>query len=909
MNTTPDHDLNLPAWGPYTKRYIGVSHIADAARGLRFDLSIFPGFYRRQVEVPNVLWESGYSPWEAAPDLTYFSHRHELIGRDELFCEIAFARPDDDGGDDTRDDARLWRARFVNRTDAPQNLVLHQMASLNFPPPRAYTPEPLRPATIELPPGAGWLDALDYADLTFATPRPTDTLGYDGRRRAEVRDHGFVGGGGIGQGFGAEAGDVVTFHFTTPRAIQAPVLIARYRLARDAVSPFSLGFDDAARRVCRFSGNGEFRQERFALGDSLPTGEHTLRLAALGGAPIEFDGFAIVAARDASRVRFGMVEWQPQPTIVANTAARSALLHYPDLAHWYGLAWDFAPCEVRQFHAAELDSLLRATVHHHTSAEFFGAGEGHYTNIFCRPIVLAPGEERTLHGLACTGERAAVERRIAAYRGGAIDAEQAFATASRGVADLAPSPAGEPYRASQERLAATLLTNVVYPVYTRRRFIRHNTPGRWWDSLYTWDSGFIGLGLAELDRDRALDCLRAYLTPPGDLDAAFIHHGSLVPTQHALFHDLWNRAPAPELLRELYPRLRQYFRFLAGREGSSTTDRFRSGLLQSWDYFYNSGGWDDYPPQVRVHAEKLEETVTPIITTAQAIRVAKILRHAATTLGLDDDRAEYGGLIARWAAALQDHAWDEGAGYFGYVRHDATGAPIGILRHESGENFNRGFDGLYPLVAGICTPEQEARLLGHLFNPARHWTPIGLTTVDQSAPYYRADGYWNGAVWMAHQWYFWRAALDLGRPDLARRIALTALDLWRVEVERTGRCFEHFIVASGRGAGWHHFGGLSSPVLNWYAAYFRPGRLTVGFDAWLSELRVAPDHTALAATLAIDTADHHRSALLATLAPGPRYIARWNDAPIDYVEPLPGVLELLLPAGSGTGTLTIDMRG
>jgi hypothetical protein len=896
MTSAPD--LNLPVWGPYTKRYIGVSHIADAARGLRFDLSVFPGFYRRKIDVPNVLWESGYSPWAAASDLSYYSHRHELIGRDELYYDIAFAHLDDD--------ARLLRATFVNHTDAPQNLVLHQMASLNFPPPKAYTPEPLRPATIELPPGAGWLDALDYADLTFAQPRPTDTLNPDGLRRAETRDHGFVGGGGIGQGFGAAAGDTVTFRFTTPRPIPAPLIVARYRLGRETVSPFSLGLDGAARRVCRFVGTGDFRQEGFSLGDTLAAGEHTLRLTALGGAPIEFDGFAIVATHNANRVRFAQVAWHPRPEIVAGPQPQSLLLRYADLDRWYGLAWDFAPWELREFHTAELDSLLRSTVHHHTRDQFYGEGEGHYTNIFFRPIVLAPGETRVLYGLVCTGERSAIERQINAYHTDTLDQAAHFASAEKRVADLTPTPAGEPYRASQERLAATLLTNVVYPVYARRRYIRHNTPGRWWDSLYTWDSGFIGLGLAELDRDRAFDCLRAYLMPPGDPDAAFLHHGSPVPTQHALFHDLWNRAPSVEFLRECYPSLRQYYRFLAGGIGSSTTDRFGSGLLQTWDYFYNSGGWDDYPPQVAVHAQALEGSVTPVITTAQVIRIAKILRHAARTLELDADIAEYDALIAASTEALQRHAWDEASGYFGYVQHDAAGAPRGILRHERGENFNRGIDGLYPLIAGICTPQQEERLLTNLFDPARQWTPIGLTAVDQSAPYYRADGYWNGTVWMAHQWYFWRALLDLGRPELARRIAITALDLWRVEVERTGRTFEHFIVASGRGAGWHHFGGLSAPLLNWYAAYYRPGTLTVGFDTWLHERSAAPDHTALTATMTIDTAAYHRPALIATLAPGPRYVVRWNDTPLDYDEPLPGVLEISLPAGTSAGRLPID---
>jgi hypothetical protein len=255
---------------------------------------------------------------------------------------------------------------------------------------------------------------------------------------------------------------------------------------------------------------------------------------------------------------------------------------------------------------------------------------------------------------------------------------------------------------------------------------------------------------------------------------------------------------------------------------------------------------------------------------------------------------------------LQQHAWDEESGYFGYVVHDEAGAPRGILRHESGTNYDRGLDGLYPLVAGCATPEQEARLLAHLTAPERHWTPIGLSTVDQTAPYYRADGYWNGAVWMAHQWYFWKTLLDLGRPDLARRLALIALDLWATEVGRTGRTFEHFIIASGRGAGWHHFGGLSAPVLNWYGAYFRPGRLTVGFDAWLTALAITPDQRGLRATLTLDGPPHRAPAFVATLAPGPRYRVRWSGTPVPFAEPLPGVLEIVLAPGTAGGTLEID---
>ena len=141
-------DLTLPAWGPYTKAYMGISHLpalaaGASADGVRFDLAVVPGFYRRKVDVPNVMWESGYHPWEAAPDLSYYAHRHELEWRDRVYVDVSFSALDGD--------ARLVRCRCVNTTDDPQSLVLHYLASLHYPTLTSHGREPLRAARVALP--------------------------------------------------------------------------------------------------------------------------------------------------------------------------------------------------------------------------------------------------------------------------------------------------------------------------------------------------------------------------------------------------------------------------------------------------------------------------------------------------------------------------------------------------------------------------------------------------------------------------------------------------------------------------------------------------------------------------------------------------------------------------------------
>ncbi len=889
------HDLELPRWGPYTKRYMGISHLPDPASGLRFDLAVIPGFYRRKVDVPNVLWESGYHPWEAAPDLSYYAHRHELAWKDQVYVDVSFSALDNS--------SRIVRCCCVNNTDDPQCLVLHYVASQEYPTSRGRHSGLLQRVEPHLPEEALWIDALDYDSLVLGQGHPTDSLTPDGLLRGEVRENDFVGGSALGERFGAREGDCATYRVAVPRALPQAALVVRYRVDRGKHATLRLGGLVAEDVEVRLTGSGAIDEAMVAVGP-VEAGEHRLAVTCIDAQALTVDGYVVAAADTAGDISFVQLEPSPRPEITTGPVGKSLLLKYGDVDATYGLVWGEGTCEVRQFLTTELDHFMRETVHHHTRSVLGDDPSGHYVDVFLRPIPLAPRSEKVLCGQVSAGDRATVVERLARFS--VEDCERAYTERRAGRHRARGNSSGQAYVPSQERMAATVLTNVVYPVYCRRSYIRHNTPGRWWDSLYTWDSGFIGLGLANLDIDRAVDCLNAYMTAPGDKHAAFLHHGSPVPVQFYLYHQLWNLTRSESMLAFFYPRLRQYHRFLSGRLGGSTTSVLRSNLLKTWDYFYNSGGWDDYPPQVHVHAHGLEDRVTPVINTAQAIRTAKILLQAAALLGMRDDVAEYDQDIARLSQALLTHAWDDESGYFGYVMHDDRGMPVGVLRHESGANYDMGLDGLYPLVAGIGTSDQVSRMIGHLGDESRIYSHVGLSAVDQSAPYYRADGYWNGTVWMAHQWFFWKALLDHGEYALASRIAHTALDVWAREVGRSYNCFEHFVIATGRGAGWHHFGGLSTPVLDFYAAYYRPGRLTAGLDTWVTDQTVDPGMTSLTATLCRhpETATGITS-VLAVLRPGATYQATWEGERLDVHEVVPGAVAVCLPAGAVSGTLRI----
>lgn len=643
------HDLNLPAWGPYSKRYNGIAHVPDRQNGLRFDVAVVPGYYRRKLTVPNVNWESGYHPWTASADLSHFSYRYELEWKDQVYCEVSFNK--------INADTRLMKATFVNRTGVGQHTALDLMASLNLPPLRIYSSEVLRPLRVLLPQGAVWIDALDYDELVFTHPRPTDRLVPDGFRRGEVRTQDCVGGSLIGRNWGRDPGDRLRYPIKLPAPLTTPVLAFRYRLKRGDTLQVQCRVAGKSLPV-RFIGTGSFELATVALSEPLVALQE-VELISAGGASLELDGFVAGPRAGVDQTRFTPVVWNDRPQLIQKE--KGVLIKYDDLDIFYGIAWKHDQAKVREFLDDHLDEILPNAVNDHVNSVIKGNQKGHFTNIHLAPFFLSGQSEQTVELLLTSGSRAVVEQRLADFS--AEDAAKVWPTDVSWTQPFAfrANPAGQTFAFSQNLMAANLLTAVIYPIYTQNRYILHNTPGRWWDCLYTWDCGFQGIGLSFLDLQRAIECLNTYTTPPGS-QSVFLHHGTPLPIQILLYQEIWNKTQSRPFLAYFYPRLKQMHDFLAGRIAGSTTRQGTQGLIRPWDYFYNSGGWDDYPAQVALHQQHREATTTPVVNTAMAIRTAKILRGAAMLLGYKKDLVQYDQDIRELENSLQKHAWDEASG-------------------------------------------------------------------------------------------------------------------------------------------------------------------------------------------------------------------------------------------------------
>ena len=490
----------------------------------------------------------------------------------------------------------------------------------------------------------------------------------------------------------------------------------------------------------------------------------------------------------------------------------------------------------------------------------------------------------------------------------AVEYEKIYNSRLEEAAPVSLNRDGKKYEQSYDILKATVMTNAVYPIYKHGEYIIHHTPGKRWDCLYTWDSGFIGLGMLDYSERFAEYSLDTYLSDESNPDYAFLHHGSPVPVQMYLYLEMLKRSNDKSKLLAMYPRAKLYYDFLAGKVRGSTTAKLKSGLTTTYDYFYSTSGMDDYPAEVAMMDRNNRDTTAPVISTSQLIRCGKILRMAASKLGKADDASEYTADIERLTNALTGYSWDEKSGYFSYVLHDKDYNPTGFMLTENGENLNKGLDGIYPIIAGACNEEQREAILSHLKNEKEMLSPYGISAVDMTAGYFMVNGYWNGNVWFPHQWFIWKSMLDLGESDFAYTVARLALDIWKREVDYSYYTFEMVNVVTGRGGWFHNFGGLSTPITMWANAYFKAGTLNTGFDTWVDFAEFTDDNKKLKADLTY-FGNGEKFTVLAAMSDDEsiKYKVTLDGKEIPFTERFKGTLEIPLSiADNEIHTLTVE---
>ena len=896
-----DNKVKMPVWGPYSKKYMGISRVMESLAdvGARYDFSVHPTLWNSSTPVPNVTVPSSYHLWNCKSDYTYFSYRYELMWKDMVYADVSFSK--------INDEAYLMRCEFVNNTELSQNCILNIFASLEFPNP-TY-------CKVNTPDKCVLKAANDYTDYTYAVPRPWDNENPDGMFKGMFADKDFYLGKGLGdrcenyhvhflnlQPFGCEKGDRVSYGIKAD-GFKNPIIALRYRTVTDGNGRFDMISDDDIYRDIAFPNSDELT---FIY---LPYMEN-FTLESLGGAGVELDFLAVIESGEEDNLTTEKVNFPYIPEINTDVLENGhrTTLKYNGIEKPFCILTNNKNTRERALNSGSLEDALinRLSNGDHTYddlAETFSGSfkrkhsdDGFFHNTLIKSIFIEPHTSHTEYAVLSMGE----------FDGLTNDEYEEIyrnAKASSPVSDY--NEAGKKYTLSTEILKSTLLTNVVYPVYRHGENVIHHTPGKRWDSFYTWDSGFIGMGLLEFSPKLCQYALDMYLCDDTNKDFAFLLHGSLVPTQFPEYLELLKRTDDKESLAFLYDKAKIYYEFLRGRNHGSTVAKFNNGLLTTYDYWYSHCGMDDYPAQVEMMNRKSQKYTCPCLSTAQIIRAGKIMKMVAESLGRYDDIKTYDADIEYSTKALNDLAWDEESGYFGYTEYDEKGNVKGIMRTADGENFNKGMDGIYPLVAGAVTGERKKRLIEHIKNPKEMWSQAGISAVDMSASYYFDDGYWNGNVWMSHQWFVWKTMLDNGEADFAFEIAGRALDMWKDETDFTYNTYECFGIATKRGGWFHNFGGLSAPICIWANCYYKPQTVTTGFDIWTDYQRT----TDTGAEISFKYYGYNEKyTMVVTLSDRCDYVAYLDGKEIEFYERNKGSLEFTFTSDVKSGVLVIKER-
>ena len=148
--------------------------------------------------------------------------------------------------------------------------------------------------------------------------------------------------------------------------------------------------------------------------------------------------------------------------------------------------------------------------------------------------------------------------------------------------------------------------------------------------------------------------------------------------------------------------------------------------------------------------------------------------------------------------------------------------------------------------------------------------------------------------------------LELWEGEKAYQDATTALNTWGTECKERYYTFEHFIISSQRGAGLHQCSGLSSPILNWFAAYYRIGKVSTGFEVWISNSHFNDDYTQYQAEIAFDDSIvPHQRTILVCMTQEKDYQVTFNGKVVESKTYHQGLLAITLPSTNKSGKLTV----
>ncbi len=896
MEFNKNYDLSLPEWGPYSPRYAGGGLVVDKEKGYLMEFPVAVGYINYPpscIKVYPPTPSINITAWAANEEMDYWVWRFTMDDINRKLCLAKYALIEFVPVDKH---SMVVCASFYKEISGGVGRFTFDLLCGQF---------PLKPK-IAINKGKDdlWVKASEYCEIysqyrnyldgrkpMVFTYEPSTYLRYEGATNGEALYLNYKDKG-------------VVYYFRLPHTLGDAYLVFRYATFwADETQHFDIELDNQKITVPlpvkgTFSPGSSFDDWLTAthyLG-KLTEGRHRLKITVNTTLPkrpahILLDGFAITRSLPPKDF-FSLIK-EPEGTlkVIKDVQANSMSLINKRLEtdQIFTLLGKGGMISLRDIKGDDItEALTKMGPYWYVHGTYPGQGIGRWLDLNISDISVIPFEKKTVYAVVIRGNDHAGNVRTAKKI--LSHAEEIVKKRRDHYQDTKYKVTNKHYQTAMEHNVSVSLMAATFPNIRKGKYVKFYAPLSVDRNFCFWDVGALALGLTEYSPKLALEAAATYFTDENEESLA-IEHGSYTPTPVYAVWEAYIKTGDIEILKFFYPRIKRLYGLLSGNHPNSFFDPHKLNLVNAYHYEYESASCDDYPvsgactPPLNHDFEfhpwrrNLYLPKNPVKftrgiqwpsddvgcagLTSHVIRLAKILRLFAFFLGYKEDQTFFDSQIKRFFITMNKYMWDDKTGYFGWTK----GKNYQMIRDKNGFNFNMGIDGVMPLITKECTLDQVRKMLYNLKSPRHLWTRWGVTNVDKSAPYYIDDGYWNGSVWMPHQWFLWKAILDYD-PAFAKKIARTAVELWFREHERFLSPFEYF--KHGEGCIGDFSSICNAYVLKFFAAYYQHGNVVAGYDTVIHKVRYHPNKDALSITISAPFGPE-RGGLVAVLSPSKEY--------------------------------------
>lgn len=237
-------------------------------------------------------------------------------------------------------------------------------------------------------------------------------------------------------------------------------------------------------------------------------------------------------------------------------------------------------------------------------------------------------------------------------------------------------------------------------------------------------------------------------------------------------------------LAAILPALEKYLEFL-NRDGNPEAppekwqEQGRRAAGTPHQLYWNTAlgsGMDDIPKPTRKGSGWVDMSCQMVMQYRQLALICRELGQPEKAARFDRQAQLIGDRINRWC-------WNQQDGFYYDVLADGT-----QFRKKTAGGF-------WPMVAGIASPEQVRRMVGHLRDDREFWRPFIFPTLaaDEMEYQFPTGAYWRGAVWAPTNYAIIKGLEACGEEDLATEATEKYLAAMNEVFRKTGTVFENYM--------------------------------------------------------------------------------------------------------------------